>query len=159
MRELNGFVALVYTVTGARDDYAKEKGIEPLAELVSWAYEGVDPRRMGLGPVPATELALRRAGLSFDDIGAIELNEAFAAQALAVQKGWESMGLSRDRFDEIVNQRGGAIALGHPLGCSGTKLTVTLANIMRDKEIDYGLVTMCVGLGQGGAMVMKRYQA
>lgn len=141
------------------ESYAERIGVEPLAELVSWHYEGVDPRRMGWGPVPAAKIALAKAGLKIHDMGAIELNEAFAAQSLAVQRGWQSeLDYSREAFDEHVNRRGGAIALGHPLGATGARITATLLNIMKDEGHQYGLVTMCVGLGMGGAAVYKNYR-
>jgi len=116
------------------------------------AVAGCDPAIMGYGPVPATKKALKRAGLKMEDIQVAELNEAFAAQSLPVLK---DLGLM-DRMDETVNLNGGAIALGHPLGCSGARITTTLLNAMEWKKADVGLATMCIGLGQGIATVIER---
>ena len=127
---------------------AKELGVEPLGRLVAYAVAGCLPEEMGMGPLYAVPKALKKAGLKLDDIGLIEFNEAFAAQALAVMK---ELG-----FDpEKVNVNGGAVALGHPLGCTGAKLTATLLSEMRRRGIRYGLVTMCVGGGQGAAGVFE----
>lgn len=123
---------------------ANELGLKPIARFVSYAVAGVAPEIMGIGPVEAIPKALKLAGLKLDDIGLIELNEAFAAQSLAVIK---LAGLN----EEIVNVNGGAIALGHPLGCTGTKLTVTILNEMKRRNVKYGMVTMCVGGGMGAA--------
>ena len=131
---------------------AEALGIEPLARIRSMAVAGVDPSIMGYGPVPSTHKALKRAGLSMDDIDHVELNEAFAAQALPVLK---DLGLL-DKMDEKVNLHGGAIALGHPFGCSGTRITGTLLNVMRQNEGKLGVATMCVGLGQGITTVVER---
>ncbi len=131
---------------------AEALGIEPLARIRSMAVAGVDPSIMGYGPVPSTQKALQRAGLSMDDIDHVELNEAFAAQALPVLK---DLGLL-DKMDEKVNLHGGAIALGHPFGCSGTRITGTLLNVMRQNEGKLGVATMCVGLGQGITTVVER---
>ena len=116
------------------------------------AYAGVDPSIMGYGPVPASKKALKKAGLSIKDIDCVELNEAFAAQSLPVLKDLELM----DSIDEKVNLRGGAIALGHPLGCSGTRIVTTLLNNMESLDVVLGLATMCIGLGQGIATVIER---
>ncbi len=124
-------------------------GLEPLARFVSMGAAGVDPRVMGIGPVPATEAALRRAGLDVKDMGLVELNEAFAAQSLAVVK---SLKLDRSK----VNVNGGAIALGHPLGCSGARITVTLLHEMRRRKERFGLATICVAGGLGLAAVFQR---
>jgi len=115
------------------------------------ATAGCDPAIMGIGPVPASEKALKRAGLSISDIEYFELNEAFAAQALSVLKGLKLM----DRMDR-VNIKGGAIALGHPLGCSGTRITTTLLNNLEQQDASLGLATMCVGMGMGVATVIER---
>lgn len=131
---------------------AQALGIEPLARIRSMAVAGVDPSIMGYGPVPATHKALKRAGLSMDDIDHVELNEAFAAQALPVLK---DLGLL-ENMDEKVNLNGGAIALGHPFGCSGTRITGTLLNVMRQNQGTLGVATMCVGLGQGITTVVER---
>jgi acetyl-CoA acyltransferase len=116
------------------------------------AVAGCDPAIMGYGPVPATKKALKRAGLTMENIQVAELNEAFAAQSLPVVK---DLGLM-DRMDETVNLNGGAIALGHPLGCSGARITTALLNTMDQKQAQIGLATMCIGLGQGIATVLER---
>ena len=136
--------ALVMSETKAR-----ELGLKPKARFVSFATAGVPPEIMGIGPVVAIPKALALAGLKLDDIGVIELNEAFAAQALAVIR---DAGLDPD----IVNVNGGAIALGHPLGCTGAKLTATILREMERRNARYGLVTMCVGGGQGAAGIFER---
>lgn len=130
------------------EDKMKELGLEPWAELVSYAVAGVPPRIMGIGPVYAVPKALERAGMELKDIELIELNEAFASQSVAVIK---QLGLNK----EILNVNGGAIALGHPLGCTGTKLTVQLLNEMQKRDLTYGMVTMCVGAGQGAASIFR----
>ncbi len=133
---------------------AARLGLEPLARIISSASAGVDPRLMGMGPVPATRKALEKAGLSVSDLDLIELNEAFAVQSLAVM---DELGLPHDR----TNVNGGAIALGHPLGCSGARLIATLLHEMKRRRADgratspYGLVTLCVGVGQGVAAVVE----
>ena len=127
----------------------RELGIEPLARLVAYAATGCLPEEMGMGPVSAVPRALKMAGLTLDDIGLIELNEAFAAQALAVIR---ELGLDPEK----VNVNGGAIALGHPLGCTGAKLTATLLGEMRRRKVRYGMVTMCVGGGMGAAGIFER---
>lgn len=132
------------------DAYAKAHGLKPLARVRSMAVAGVPPRIMGIGPVPATQKALERAGLSLGDIGLIELNEAFAAQSLAVLREW---GLSPE--DPRLNPNGGAIALGHPLGASGARILTTLVHEMRRRGVPLGLATMCIGVGQGIAMVVE----
>jgi acetyl-CoA acetyltransferase family protein len=132
--------------------YAREHGLRPLARIRSVATAGVPPRVMGIGPVPATAKALRRAGITLADVGLIELNEAFAAQALAVLHEW---GIEPD--DARLNVNGGAIALGHPLGCSGARILTTLVHeLQRRPDVRFGLATMCVGVGQGIAMVVER---
>jgi acetyl-CoA acyltransferase len=128
---------------------ARELGIQPLARLVAYAVTGCLPEEMGMGPVTAIPKALRRAGLRLDEIGLIELNEAFAAQVLAVMR---ALGLDPGR----VNVNGGAIALGHPLGCTGAKLTATLLGEMKRRQVRYGMVTMCVGGGMGAAGIFER---
>lgn len=130
------------------DKKAKELGLKPMARFVSFAVAGVPPEIMGIGPVVAIPKALALAGLKKDDIGVIELNEAFAVQALAVIR---KAGLDLDR----VNPNGGAIALGHPLGCTGAKLTATILREMHRKDTRYGMVTMCVGGGQGAAGIFE----
>ncbi|MEO1448899.1 MAG: 3-oxoadipyl-CoA thiolase [Bacteroidota bacterium] len=134
----------------ASDQAVQHYGLKPLAEVVSSAVVGVEPRIMGIGPVGATRKALERAGLSLDDMGVIELNEAFAAQSLAVTR---SLGLADD--DPRLNPNGGAIAIGHPLGASGTRILHTAALELQAQGKEYALVTMCVGVGQGYAMVIR----
>ena len=136
----------------ASEEYARAHGLRPLARIRSMAAAGVPPRVMGIGPVPATRKALERAGVQMRDIGLIELNEAFAAQAIAVLRAW-----GIDPEDPRVNPNGGAIALGHPLGASGARLLVTLVHEMvRRGDVQFGLVTMCIGVGQGISMVVER---
>ena len=130
-------------------DKAKELGLSPIARLVSFAVAGVPPEIMGIGPVEAIPKALERAGLSLDDIAVIELNEAFATQALAVIK---AAGLDPEK----VNVNGGAVALGHPLGCTGAKLSTQMLHELKRRDARYGLVTMCVGGGMGAAGVFER---
>ncbi|WP_423821249.1 acetyl-CoA C-acyltransferase FadA [Salinisphaera sp. SPP-AMP-43] len=132
-------------------DKAKALGMTPMARIRGMAVAGCDPSVMGRGPVPATQKALQRAGVSLSDIDYVELNEAFAAQSLAVLK---ELGIE-DRQD-TVNIRGGAIALGHPLGTSGARITGALAHILEDKNATLGLATMCIGMGQGIATVIER---
>jgi acetyl-CoA acyltransferase len=127
----------------------KELNVEPIARLVSYHVSGLEPRVMGVGPIYAIPRALERAGLSLNDIGAIELNEAFASQSLAVTR-------HLDLDPATVNPNGGAIALGHPLGCTGAKLSVQLFNELRERDARYGMVTMCVGTGQGAAGIFER---
>ncbi len=131
---------------------AQSLGLKPRAKVRSMAVSGIDPAIMGYGPVSATEKALSKAGLEIEDIEVLELNEAFAAQALAVIGG---LGL-QDCFDDRVNLNGGAIALGHPLGCSGTRICGTLLNIMEKQDASIGLATMCIGMGQGIATIFER---
>jgi len=127
---------------------ARKRSIEPLGRIVGWGIAGVEPKVMGRGPVPATKVALQKAGLSLDYIDLIEVNEAFAAQYLAVEK---ELGLDRER----VNVNGGAIALGHPLGATGTRLVITLLYELRRRKKKYGLATACIGGGQGIAMIVE----
>lgn len=131
---------------------ARDLGVEPIARVRAMAVVGVDPAVMGYGPVPATQKALKRAGLSIADIDQVELNEAFAAQALPVLKDLKLL----EVMDEKVNLHGGAIALGHPFGCSGTRICGTLLGVMRRRGGTLGLATMCIGLGQGIATVFER---
>ena len=128
---------------------AEKSGIKPEFKVLSRAIAGVDWTKMGMGPLPATEKALQKAGLSMDAIDVIELNEAFAAQSLYVIRkgGWD---LNK------INLNGGAIALGHPLGCSGSRIIVTLMNVMKQQDAQYGLATMCIGTGQGIATIIER---
>ena len=135
----------------ASDAYARAHGLEPLARIRSGGAAGVAPRVMGIGPVPAAQKALERARLGLGDVEFIELNEAFAAQSLAVLAAW---GL--DPEDPRVNPHGGAIALGHPLGCSGARILTTLVHTLRRCGKSIGLATMCIGVGQGIALVVER---
>ncbi len=143
---LNDGAAAVVLVS---ERYAEAKGLRPRARVVAGANAGVAPDIMGIGPVPATRKALARAGWTVDDLDAVELNEAFASQSLACIR---DLGLD----EEIVNADGGAIALGHPLGCSGTRITVTLLNRLERAGARRGLATMCVGVGQGSALLLER---
>jgi len=127
---------------------AGKRGSKPLGRIVSWGIAGVDPKIMGSGPVPATKIALRKAGMTLEHMDLVEVNEAFAAQYLAVEK---ELGLDREK----VNVNGGAIALGHPLGATGTRLVITLLYELRRRKKKYGLATACIGGGQGIAMVVE----
>lgn len=131
---------------------AKELGMTPRARIKSMAVAGCDPSIMGFGPVPASQKALKRAKMDMGDIDYIELNEAFAAQGLSVLKNLNLLDVMEDK----VNLKGGAIALGHPLGCSGTRITTTLLNIMEENEGSVGLATMCIGMGMGISTIIER---
>ena len=146
---LNDGAAAVLVVSA---ECARAHGLEPMAKVRSIATAGVPPPVMGIGPVPATEKALSRAGISMDDVGLVEINEAFAAQVLACLHEW-----GMDAEDERLNPNGGAIALGHPLGASGARILTTLVHEMgRREDVHFGLATMCIGVGQGIAMVVER---
>ena len=133
-------------------EYAEAHGLQPMARIRSMGVAGVPPRVMGIGPVPAAKKALDRAGITLEDVGLIELNEAFAAQSLAVLYEW-----GMDPEDGRLNPNGGAIALGHPLGASGARILTTLVHeLQRRNEVRYGLATMCIGVGQGIAMVVEK---
>jgi acetyl-CoA C-acetyltransferase len=132
----------------ASENASKKNNLKPLARVVSMAIAGVEPAYMGVGPVPAVQKALLRAGLKISDIGLVELNEAFASQSLACMRDLELN-------PEIVNVNGGAIAIGHPLGCSGVRISATLIHEMRKRKVKYGLATMCIGVGQGAAIVYE----
>ncbi|HEU4714716.1 MAG TPA: acetyl-CoA C-acetyltransferase [Pyrinomonadaceae bacterium] len=142
---VDGAAALVI----AGEEFVKQRDLKPLGRIVSWAYAGVEPEIMGIGPVPASRAALQKAGLSLNDIDLVEVNEAFAAQYLAVEK---ELGLDRSR----TNVNGGAIALGHPLGATGTRLILTLLHELHRRGGRYGLATACIGGGQGIAMIVER---
>jgi acetyl-CoA acyltransferase len=145
---LNDGAAAVLVVSR---EYAESHGLEPLAKVRSIGVAGVPPRVMGIGPVPATKKALDRAGISLDDVGLVEVNEAFAAQVLACLHEW-----GMDPEDERLNPNGGAIALGHPLGASGARILTTLVHEMRRRsDVQFGLATMCIGVGQGIAMAVE----
>lgn len=131
------------------EDYLKQHKLTPMARVVAKAVAGLDPAIMGVGPVPATQKALKRAGLKVSDLGLVELNEAFASQSLACMR-------DLDLNPEIVNVNGGAIALGHPLGCSGARITATLLHEMQKRDVRYGLATMCIGVGQGAAVIYEK---
>lgn len=131
------------------ETFAQKSGLKPIARIASMAVAGVDPAYMGIGPVPATQKALVRAGLTIQDIDLVELNEAFASQSLACIR---DLGLDPGK----VNVNGGAIALGHPLGCSGVRISATLIHEMQKRKARYGLATMCIGVGQGAAVIYER---
>ncbi|MEX1162692.1 MAG: acetyl-CoA C-acetyltransferase [Nitriliruptor sp.] len=143
----DGAAVCIVTTTEA----AEQHGLRPLARLVSWAVAGVEPARMGIGPVPATEAALGRAGIAMDDLDVIELNEAFAAQVLAVLSVW---GIAPD--DERLNPNGSGISLGHPIGATGGRILATMLHELDRREGRYALETMCIGGGQGLAAVFER---
>lgn len=130
-------------------ELAEKLNLKPLAKIVTSAVSGVDPSYMGIGPIPATQKALQRAGITIDDLDLIEINEAFAAQSVACIK---ELGLDMDK----VNVNGGAIALGHPLGCSGARILTTLVHEMQKRDARYGLATMCIGVGQGIATIIEK---
>lgn len=132
----------------ASEEAVAKYGLQPVVKIVSMAVAGIDPAIMGMGPVPATQKALQRAGLKMNDIGLIELNEAFSSQSIACIK---ELGLDIN----IVNVNGGAIALGHPLGCSGARISTTLIYEMKRRSVQFGLATMCVGVGQGAAVIYE----
>lgn len=144
---------------------AESLGYKPIATIRGYGFAGLEPERMGLGPAYASPLALKRAGISMKEIGLVELNEAFAAQVMACQKAFasdkfaqEKLGLSSkvgDIPDDILNVNGGAIAFGHPVGATGTRIVTTLAKEMNRRKVQYGLATLCIGGGQGGAMVLE----
>jgi acetyl-CoA acetyltransferase family protein len=131
-----------------REKTANERGLKRLGRIVAWAAVGVDPSIMGIGPVPSSQKALQLAGLTVQQMDRVEVNEAFAAQYLAVEK---ELGLDREK----VNVNGGAIALGHPLGATGTRLVITLLYELRRRKKKYGLASACIGGGQGIAMVVE----
>jgi len=141
---VDGAAAVVVT----KEKIARDRGLKPIGRIISWATTGVDPSIMGIGPVPSSQKALKAAGLTVDQMDRVEVNEAFAAQYLAVEK---ALGLNRDK----TNVNGGAIALGHPLGASGTRLVITLLNELRRSNLRYGLATACIGGGQGIAMIIE----
>jgi acetyl-CoA acyltransferase len=145
---------------------AQSLGLKPLARVVSYGFAGLEPERMGLGPAYSTPIALKRAGLTMKDMGVVELNEAFAAQVLSCLKAFDSESFAKEKLGlsqkigavdpEILNVNGGAIALGHPVGATGTRLVVTLMKEMRRRDAQFGLATLCIGGGQGGAMVLEK---
>lgn len=145
---------------------AEALGYKPIATIRSYAFAGLEPERMGLGPAYSTPIALKRAGLTMKDIGLVELNEAFAAQVIACQKAFASDKFGREKLGlagatgeidpSILNVNGGAIALGHPVGATGTRLVVTLMREMQRRNTQFGLATLCIGGGQGGSMILER---
>jgi len=144
---------------------AQALGYKPVAKIRSYGFAGLEPERMGLGPVYSTPVALKRAGLSMKDIGLIELNEAFAAQALSCQKAFDSDSFGREKLGlpgkiggfstDIMNVNGGAIAIGHPVGATGTRIVITLMKEMKRRNVQFGLATLCIGGGQGGSMILE----
>ncbi|WP_415062443.1 thiolase family protein [Bdellovibrio sp.] len=144
---------------------AESLGYKPLATVRSYGFAGLEPERMGLGPAYSSPLALKRAGLSMKDIGLVELNEAFAAQVMACQRALDSDKFAQEKLglsakvgeirDEILNVNGGAIALGHPVGATGTRIVLTLAKEMKRRNVQFGLATLCIGGGQGGSMILE----
>ncbi len=155
--------AMLLLMTRAK---AKELGYKPIAKIRSYAFAGCEPERMGLGPVYSTPVALKRAGLTMKDIGLVELNEAFAAQVLGCMRAFESDKFGQEKLGlagrvgeinpEIVNVNGGAIALGHPVGATGSRLVLTLMKEMQRRNVQFGLATLCIGGGQGGSMILER---
>ena len=145
---------------------AEQLGYKPLARIRSYGFAGLEPERMGLGPVYATPVALRRAGLTMKDIGLVELNEAFAAQVIGCMRAFESDKFAREKLDlpsalgaidpAILNVNGGAIALGHPVGATGSRIVLTLMKEMVRRNVQFGLATLCIGGGQGGAMILEK---
>lgn len=136
----------------ASEEYVSEHNLKPLAKIVSWGVAGVDPSIMGIGPVPASKKALEKAGLSLEDIDLFEFNEAFASQSIAVIK---ELGVDKEK----VNVNGGAVALGHPVGASGARITYSLALEMRKRNVKYGLASLCIGGGQGIAIILENVQS
>jgi acetyl-CoA acyltransferase len=145
---------------------AKALGYKPVAKIRGYAYAGLEPERMGLGPVYATPIALKRAGLTMKDIDLVELNEAFAAQVIGCMKAFDSDTFAKEKLGlsqkigaidpDKLNVNGGAIALGHPVGATGTRLVVTLMKELQKRNKQFGLATLCIGGGQGGAIVLER---
>ena len=136
------------SVVIASGEAVEEHGLKPLAKIISWGIAGVDPSIMGIGPVPAIKQALARAKMTLEEIDLVEINEAFASQYLAVEK---ELGLNRDK----TNVNGGAIALGHPVGASGTRIFLSLAYELKKRNLKYGIASLCIGGGQGIAVVME----
>jgi acetyl-CoA acyltransferase len=144
---------------------AESLGYKAVARIRSYAFAGLEPERMGLGPAYATPLALKRAGIDLKQVGLVELNEAFAAQVIACQRAMASKTFAEEKLnlgsavgeisDEILNVNGGAIALGHPVGTTGTRIVLTLMKEMKRRQVQFGLATLCIGGGQGGAMVLE----
>ena len=142
-------------VVVASEDFVVRHGLKPIGRVESWGFAGLEPERMGLGPARSTPIALKKAGLSMKDIGLVEMNEAFAAQVLANLKEFAASKELGEISMDILNVNGGAIALGHPVGCSGTRLILTLLLEMRRREVRHGLATLCVGGGQGASVILE----
>jgi acetyl-CoA acyltransferase len=144
---------------------AQSLGYKPITKIRGYGFAGLEPERMGLGPVYATPVALKRAGLTMKDIGLVELNEAFSAQVLACQKAFDSDSFAKEKLglpakigeirSDIMNVNGGAIAFGHPVGATGTRLVLTLMKEMKRRKVQFGLATLCIGGGQGGSMILE----
>jgi acetyl-CoA acetyltransferase family protein len=142
-------------VVVASEDFVVKHGLKPLGRVESWGFAGLEPERMGLGPARSTPVALRKAGLSMKDIGLVEMNEAFAVQVLANLKAFAASPELGEIPEDNLNVNGGAIALGHPVGCTGTRLILTLLCEMRRRKVRHGLATLCVGGGQGASIVLE----
>jgi acetyl-CoA acyltransferase len=142
-------------VVVASEDYVHKHGLKPLGRISGWGFAGLEPERMGLGPSRSTPIALKMAGLSMKDVGLVEMNEAFAAQVLANLDAFAKAPELGPISDDILNVNGGAIALGHPVGCSGTRLILTLLLEMRRRKVAHGLATLCVGGGQGASILLE----
>jgi acetyl-CoA acyltransferase len=139
----------------ASEDVVVNRGLKPLGRIVSWGFAGLEPERMGLGPSRSTPPALKRAGLTMKEIGLVEINEAFAVQVLANLKAFEADPELGEIDESILNVNGGAIALGHPVGSSGTRLILTLLLEMRRRKVSRGLATLCIGGGQGASIILE----
>ena len=142
-------------VVVASEDYVQKNGLKPLGRISGWGFAGLEPERMGLGPSRSTPIALKKAGLSMKDVGLVEINEAFAAQVLANLDAFEKSPELGPIAEDALNVNGGAIALGHPVGCSGTRLILTLLLEMRRRKVVHGLATLCVGGGQGASILLE----
>jgi len=142
-------------VVVAAEDFVVRHGLKPVGRVESWGFAGLEPERMGLGPARSTPVALRKAGLSLADIGLVEMNEAFAAQVLANLRAFSASPELGEIHEDNLNVNGGAIALGHPVGCSGTRLVLTLLYEMRRRSVRHGLATLCVGGGQGASIILE----
>jgi acetyl-CoA acetyltransferase family protein len=143
-------------VVVASEDFVAKHGLKPLGRVESWGFAGLEPERMGLGPSRSTPVALRKAGLSMKDIGLVEMNEAFAAQVLANLRAFAASPELGEIHEDALNVNGGAIALGHPVGCTGTRLILTILLEMRRRNVRHGLATLCVGGGQGASIILER---
>jgi acetyl-CoA acyltransferase len=142
-------------VVVASEEFVAKHGLKPIGRVESWGFAGLEPERMGLGPSRSTPVALKRAGLSMKDIGLVEMNEAFAAQVLANLKAFAASPDLGEIHEDALNVNGGAIALGHPVGCTGTRLILTILLEMRRRSVRHGLATLCVGGGQGASIILE----